>query len=293
MRFFRAQLFLLVITLVHVVTATGETWSFKNWNKFKDAKTDGDNESWFKAWGIAKSDGWSWPHKGDSVSNHKIVKDPAKTGEEVLQVAYPKGSSNPGGSTQGGIGFYAQPLHLRNEAKTVVLEYSVYFPKKFQFVKGGKLPGLYGGHEGCSGGADADTCFSTRFMWRREGDGEVYAYLPESKQRDGLCDEEGNICNKDYGYSLGRGSWSFKTGKWIKVRQTLKLNSPGKDDGMVSVDVDGKNVYTEKKLAFLNKDTGKVVGVAFHTFFGGNGSAWAPKKKEYSYFKGFSLKAQY
>ncbi|KAI7874166.1 hypothetical protein K492DRAFT_240971 [Lichtheimia hyalospora FSU 10163] len=263
-----------------------DTWSFKNWNKYKS-----NEMAWRKAWGIDESSGWAWPHDNDG--NHKIVADPNSKKTSVLRVEYPKGSSNPQSDPQGGIGFYAEPFHLKKEAKQVVLEYQVYFPKRFTFVQGGKLPGLYGGHEGCSGGADADSCFSTRFMWRRKGDGEVYAYMPESKQRKSLCDEKNNICNSDYGFSLGRGSWSFPTGEWTTIKQTLKLNSPGKTDGSVTVHVNGKKVLTETKLAFLSKDTGQVIGIVFDTFFGGNGKEWAPKKKMYSYFKGFSLKTTY
>lgn len=150
---------LLVLTLavsIQACSAAYERWSFPNWNKYKSK----GSTSWFKAWKIPKSDGWSWP-KNDG--NNKIVNNPVKSKKDaVLEVTYPKGSINPQGSPQGGIGFYAQPIKLRKEAKLVVLEYQVYFPKKFNFVKGGKLPGLYGGHQGCSGGASASTCFSTR-----------------------------------------------------------------------------------------------------------------------------------
>ena len=55
------------------------------------------------------------------------------------------------------------------------------FGSEFDFVKGGKLPGLYGGGTSCSGGAESERCFSTRFMWRRDGDGEVYGYLPNQQ----------------------------------------------------------------------------------------------------------------
>jgi hypothetical protein len=41
------------------------------------------------------------------------------------------------------MGFYAVPMDLTN-AKSVNLEYKVFFPSGFNFVKGGKLPGLYG-----------------------------------------------------------------------------------------------------------------------------------------------------
>ncbi|KAF8823747.1 hypothetical protein HHX47_DHR9000532 [Lentinula edodes] len=41
-------------------------------------------------------------------------------------------------------------------------------------LMGGKLPGLYGGRQGCSGGDAAVDCFSTRPMWRKDGQGELY-----------------------------------------------------------------------------------------------------------------------
>jgi hypothetical protein len=69
----------------------------------------------------------------------------------ALQILYPQGSINPGNKPQGGTEFYAKPLDLAGATNTS-LQYSVYFPPDFEFVKGGKLPGLYGGHKGCSGG---------------------------------------------------------------------------------------------------------------------------------------------
>ena len=77
--------------------------------------------------------------------------DPWESSSNSMQIFYPSGSINPGNSPQGGTEFYAHPLDLR-AANNVTLEYSVYFPEDFDFVKGGKLPGLYGGHKGCSGG---------------------------------------------------------------------------------------------------------------------------------------------
>ena len=47
---------------------------------------------------------------------------------------------------------------------------------------GGKLPGLYGGTEGCGGGNDASNCWSTRMAWRTGGMGELYAYVPQGRQ---------------------------------------------------------------------------------------------------------------
>lgn len=100
----------------------------------------------------------------------------------LLQLFYPERSINPSHPTrpQGGADFYANPLQegILHGALNVTLGYSVFFPAGFEFALGGKLPGLYGGHERCSGGDDAQSCFSTRLMWRKGGMGELYLVCP-------------------------------------------------------------------------------------------------------------------
>lgn len=91
----------------------------------------------------------------------------------LLQIFYPAGSVNPGQKPLGGAEFYASPIEISN-AHNVTLQYSVFFPSDFDWVLAGKLPGLYGGHTGCSGGNAALDCFSTRLMWRDGGAGELY-----------------------------------------------------------------------------------------------------------------------
>ena len=91
----------------------------------------------------------------------------------LLRLLFPAGSINPGTKPQGGAEFYASPIDITS-ARNVTLQYSVFFPLGFDFVLGGKMPGLYGGHTGCSGGDPAVDCFSTRLMWREGGIGELY-----------------------------------------------------------------------------------------------------------------------
>lgn len=104
---------------------------------------------------------------------------PSAPGAAVMQLFYPQDSIDPGNpdTPAGGADFYATPLDLR-EARSVALEYSVFFPADFDWVQGGKLPGIYGGKVGCSGGDAAVTCFSTRLMWRAGGAGELYLVGP-------------------------------------------------------------------------------------------------------------------
>lgn len=112
----------------------------------------------------------------DGEANLAFVQDPFPSGSTspngtVLRVTYPAGSFS---HNTGGAQFYS----LFNSAtpfQTMMLEYEVAFDQNFDFVKGGKLPGLRGGSpNGCSGGnfPDGLTCFSARLMWRQNGNGE-------------------------------------------------------------------------------------------------------------------------
>ncbi|KAI0628758.1 hypothetical protein C8Q77DRAFT_1076489 [Trametes polyzona] len=171
-----------------------------------------------------------------------IPSPPDANASAFLQLFYPANSINPAQEPQGGADFYATPLDL-NGARNVSLEYSVFFPADFDFVQAGKLPGIYGGHDGCSGGDDALECFSTRLMWRAKGLGELYLYAPKDKQTAALCSTPPqSVCDADWGLSVGRGAFSFTPGNWTHVKQTVTLNTPGKQDGGFALDVNGKRV---------------------------------------------------
>ncbi|KZV68065.1 polysaccharide lyase family 14 protein [Peniophora sp. CONT] len=168
----------------------------------------------------------------------------------ILRVLYPEGSINPASRPQGGAQFYAHPLDI-TQARSVTLEYDVYFPADFEFVLGGKLPGLFGGKESCSGGDAALDCFSTRLMWREEGAGELYLYAPKDKQTKGLCSlPPESVCESSYGLSIARGSFNWTRGGWTHVAQTVVLNTPGVQDGAFRLDVDGAPVIDRNDVYY-------------------------------------------
>ncbi|GAA5877982.1 hypothetical protein JCM1840_000131 [Sporobolomyces johnsonii] len=178
----------------------------------------------------------------------------------AMKVLFPKGSINPANKNAptGGTGMYMTPLDL-SDATNVTLEYSVFFPEDFDFVKGGKLPGLYGGHTGCSGGAESEDCFSTRLMFRAGGKGEIYLYIPRDVQPPALCNTPPvSYCDTQYGLSIGRGAWTFKTGAWTTLRQEIKLNTPGLADGAFKVFANDELVISSDAVIFrlaLNSST--------------------------------------
>lgn len=67
-------------------------------------------------------------------------------------------------------------------------------------------------------------------------------YAPKEKQTHSLCSDPQSICDAAYGFSIGRGSFKYAAGGWTHVRQTVVLNTPGKQDGCFALDVNGKRV---------------------------------------------------
>jgi hypothetical protein len=90
----------------------------------------------------------------------------------VLEVTYAKGGFGTSGS---GVQFYSLWNSTGASFKSMLLTYEVAFDSTFDWVQGGKLPGVRGGLDPntCDGGSKSDgTCFSTRVMWRKSGEGE-------------------------------------------------------------------------------------------------------------------------
>ncbi|XP_064601303.1 uncharacterized protein LOC135467459 [Liolophura sinensis] len=221
--------------------------------------------------------------------NMDLVDDPAGGHVKVMRVFYANGTRNPGHHPRGGAQFYSYPIEQRT---SVTLTYDVYFAKNFDFVKGGKLPGLMGGTtRTCSGGRDSEHCFTTRFMFRREGDGEVYFYAPQDQEPD-FCERENVKCNFEKGHSMGRGTWRFKTGVWQTISQHVHLNTLGVRDGFMKVWVDGHEVYESRHLLFRKYSEVEITGMFFSTFFGGSDSTWETPHDTYTYYKNFFFTTQ-
>ena len=126
---------------------------------------------------------------------------------EWLRVNYAVGGIGP---EQGGTG-WRWPIGKHEAAE---LSYTLRFSEDFDFVKGGKLPGLCGGPENVSGGRPADGAngFSARLMWRKEGRGEAYIYHKNQPEK--------------YGHSFPfPEDFRFPTGKPFQVRLAVTMNT--------------------------------------------------------------------
>lgn len=184
----------------------------------------------------------------------QIVADPSTEIEPIVRVLYPQDAW---GSNDSGAQFMVQ----LEPADEYLAEYFVRFGKDFQFVKGGKLPGLAGGTSK-SGLRRADgSGWSARFMWRQGGQAVLYVYHMKQRQDHG----------DDFPLNV-----KFTPGTWHRLVQRVKVNQAGKSDGRIRVWFDGRLTLDLEDLQLRKGSKAPVDRFYFSTFFGGSGARWAP-----------------
>jgi hypothetical protein len=92
-------------------------------------------------------------HRISSRTTHKVVSPPSPRSKawspptQAWEAFYPKGSINPKSNLPGGFGFYLSgPTSfsslLEKGAKEVVMSYRMMLAEDWEWVRGGKLPGV-------------------------------------------------------------------------------------------------------------------------------------------------------
>lgn len=233
--------------------------------------------------GICTVDQWKqdWPgcRYEDGISEGHLSLVETDDGN-AYRVDYAVGEIGP---EKGGVG-WRYPI---GKSDAVALTYKVTFSKDFQWVKGGKLPGLCGGPESVTGGnrADGKNGFSVRLMWRADGRGEAYAYHMNQPKR--------------YGESFPFPSeFRFPTGKPLLVRLRVSMNTLGKRNGQLDVWVGtartGKllHVLSRSDMEWRATPNIAIDGLLFQTFYGGDDKTWAPRKSSFTLFSDISTRSE-
>ena len=190
-----------------------------------------------------------------------------------LQIKHPKNSFSSGTK-------WNYPFPGRNVA---TVDYKLRFKEDFDFVRGGKLPGLCGGP--CDTGANrTDNGWSSRVMWYKDGRAVSYVY-------------RGNRADPSYPYGENfQWKWQgsgydvfFERGRTYDIKQTVTMNTPGRADGKLEVWLDGSKVLDRDDIRWAKSGSSTIDKLAMHTFFGGGDSSWAPKKDEYLWLDNFII----
>ncbi|MFY0625907.1 MAG: hypothetical protein JXR07_06420 [Reichenbachiella sp.] len=231
---------------------------------------------WMKLWGS----NWEDPFGSNRLTreNKDVV-----AGTNAIRISYPKGGVGPRETgAQWPLSFEnienLQPLY-----DSLYLRYYVKFEKGFDFVKGGKLPGLMGGKDSYvrSGGnqPDGTNGWTMRFMWRTDGEAVIYAYLPEGKYKKGV-----------WGFDISLNK-KFIPGQWHCIEQFIAVNTIGKNDGRLKTWFDGDLSIDLDDVTYRTVDNefGSIGGMYFSTFHGGNKKTWAPNVDSFAQFDGFVI----
>lgn len=163
-----------------------------------------------------------------------------------------------------------------SEHRTYRLTQSFYFEPGWDWggrFEGGKLGFGFGGGTAPMGGTIDPNGFSSRLMWRGNGDGTgrmvIYSY---SADRPGK-----------YGEDIRYGDLDVPIGEWFTVVMEVTANSStAVSDGSMRGWIDGQLVLERDNVGWqLAGDTPMVDALFYSTFYGGNSTEWSPSTTTY------------
>ncbi|MEC5399017.1 polysaccharide lyase [Uliginosibacterium sp. H1] len=162
--------------------------------------------------------------------------------------------------------------------KEYSFSYDLMFENGWEWVRGGKLPGLAATvHDsGCSQSPGTDK-WSARIMWRADADNETYVY--RQGRAPGVCGDRTASNRK------------FVVGSYQAVTVYVKVNSTAStSDGIVRLYINGALAAEQSGVKFraVGTTASEVSNIMFSTFFGGTNKAgdatWSPSKTVYARF---------
>jgi len=223
-----------------------------------------DDASWKDLWSPAT---WaSGPDEGRVYVDDSVQVGDTGKSVRVLYPANRRTSSDSGAQWHMGIsGATANELYLA---------YWVRFDDDFDYVLGGKLPGL----SGSVSFEDRTHEWSGRLMWRENGQVEFYTHIAQDRTR--------------WWWNTEGFQPRFEAGRWHHVEMRFVINTPGQNDGIMEGWFDGVRAAYYDQVGFraANESTSRISRVFFSTFFGGSsGDRWNATKDEFAWFDNFTV----
>ena len=210
-----------------------------------------------------------------------------------LAVAYPKGKV---GTKETGAQWKS---FLPQAVEEASLSYRVKFSEGFDFVRGGKLPGLAGGTAPTgSKQADGFNGWAGRLMWRTEFKGTpgspqqlTSGGISYAKHVNSGFAQDGRQEDRVFWVNVDGQNTSLTSNVWYEIKQRVVMNTPGVKDGVLQIWLDGNLVLDQDDIEYRKTAELKIDQFYFSTFFGGNSSGWATSKNETIFFDDIQVSA--
>lgn len=227
-------------------------------------RCDFESDQWFKEWGNSQT-----PPRVELVSADAERKFAPLRGQ-ALRVRIDQGGHY-GLSLQ-----YAFKKRLGYEPEEVYFRYYLRFADDWDPKRGGKLPGISGtyGRAGWGGRpVNGEDGWSARGLFEGQKNGKTpvgfYCYHMDMKGRYGsywVWDRD------DLGF--------LENNRWYCLEQFVKLNTPGKADGILRGWVDGKLAFEKTNTQMRSVDSLKVEAVWVNFYLGGS---WSAERDHHAY----------
>lgn len=150
-----------------------------------------------------------------------------------------------------------------------ILSYTLDIPDGFEWIKGGKIPGLGGniapdfpGHRPSYPAAGLN--WTVRPNWVTGG--RVGLYIWDMRTPAG-----------NYPTTLLSKPGVLSPGNSYKIEVEVRMNRPGYKDGYAAVRVDGKLAVSKRYAQFRTTEELGIDSVLVSVFYGGSGDEYAPK----------------
>lgn len=207
-----------------------------------------------------------------------MVKDSDPGRNKAMRGNFAKGSHSITYSIPYGFCFYSHfSEEIANQLEEVYFSYDIKFKDGFDWVHGGKMPGLKGGEVNSGEYVTVNDGFSARPMWSDGGQIVMYLYHQDMKGK--------------YGDSWGWGDFTFATNKWYNITIRVVLNSVSNgvasNNGIVEGFVDGKLLFQRSNMKFRSLESIKIDRMSIDSFFGGNTDFFAATKDEWIDYDNF------
>ncbi len=173
---------------------------------------------------------------------------------------FPKGQSGPYTS---GWSWYTPVSGTITE---LYFSYDIRFKPGFQWILGGKIPGLFGGTVNSGTYIKPTDGFSVRPMWLY-GKLVFYVYHHDMKSI--------------YGDTYTCENFSFVTGTWYNITMRVVLNSVGSNNGILEGFVNGKLVLQKHNFKFRTSSSITIDNLYMCSFYGGSGSEYNATRDEW------------